>query len=116
MGLMEHKIKGNEAEQAMAKEMRRPWYEKVESWLTIINIVLLIINTLLSSYIYLETHKQEQSQLTFETPQESKCFSYTTYDQNTKLWRWRAEHLNEYFPTRDDAVANCVVILGGLTN
>ena len=44
MGLMEHKIEGNKAEQTIARELSKPWYRKIESWLTVVNILALLVN------------------------------------------------------------------------
>ena len=41
---MEHKINGTKAEQAIAKEMTKHWYQKIEAWLIIANILLLMVN------------------------------------------------------------------------
>ena len=46
--------------------------------------------------------------------QESKCFSWSVYNPTLKAWRWRSEDLNEYFPTREDSVSNCVVMFNGI--
>lgn len=48
MGILEHKIKGTEAEQTITKAITKPWYKKVESWLIIVNIVALIANIIIS--------------------------------------------------------------------
>jgi len=48
MGILEHKINGTKAEQDIAKVLSKPWYKKVESWLTIINITAVIINIYLT--------------------------------------------------------------------
>ena len=45
---MEHKINGNEAEKTMAAALSKPWYYKMESWLVIINIFVLLANILLT--------------------------------------------------------------------
>lgn len=47
MGLMEPRIVGTKSEQAIAAAMTKPWYQKIESWLIVANIVALIVNTLL---------------------------------------------------------------------
>lgn len=47
MGILKHKIRGTEAEQTIAKEISKPWYKKIESWLSIVNIIALVINTIL---------------------------------------------------------------------
>lgn len=44
MGILEAKNIGTKSEQAIAKEMAKPWYLKVESWLVIVNILALIVN------------------------------------------------------------------------
>ena len=44
MGILEHKTKGTEAEQKIAEALSKPWYRKVESWLTIVNIIAIAIN------------------------------------------------------------------------
>lgn len=52
MGLMEPRINGTEADKAIASvltnALNKPWYRKVESWLTIVNIVALILNIVLA--------------------------------------------------------------------
>ncbi len=47
MGLLTQKIEGNEAEKKIATALAKPWYCKVESWLTIINIIAVIVNIFL---------------------------------------------------------------------
>ena len=42
MGIMEPRINGTKAEQEIAKAITKPWYHKVESWLTVINILVLL--------------------------------------------------------------------------
>lgn len=111
MGILASKIEGNEAEKKMAAAFSKPWYGKVESWLTIVNIIALIIYTVL---LLNQSKSQESTFLSAESAQETKCFSYTTYDASTKAWHWRAEHLNEYFPTKEDAIENCMAMLGGV--
>ena len=49
---------------------------------------------------------------TYDLNLERKCFYWTVYSPVLNAWRWRAEHLNEYFPTREDAVTNCLVTFG----
>jgi hypothetical protein len=49
MGIMEHKIEGNRAEREIAEIMKRPWYRRIENWLTLANIVALIINIVLTA-------------------------------------------------------------------
>jgi hypothetical protein len=49
---MEHKINGTKAEQAIAKEMTRPWYRKVGYWLTIANILVLVLNVGVSAGLF----------------------------------------------------------------
>lgn len=44
MGILAPKIDGNEAEKKIASVLNRPWYRKIESWLTILNIVALLFN------------------------------------------------------------------------
>ncbi len=113
MGILAPKIEGNEAEKKIAAALSKPWYQKVESWLTVVNIIALIINTVL---LLKQFKPVESIPSSTGSAQETKCFSYTTYDASTKAWRWRAEHLNEYFPTKEDAVKNCVAMLGGIIN
>ncbi len=44
MGIMESKIEGTKAQQTMAKEMTKPWHRRLETWLTIINLLVLATN------------------------------------------------------------------------
>ena len=44
MGNLEPIINGTKAEQAIAKEITKSWYLKVESWLAFVNIIVLIAN------------------------------------------------------------------------
>lgn len=113
MGILASKIEGNEAEKKIAVALGRPWYYKIESWLTVVNIIALIINTAL---LLNQFKPQESTPSSTGSVQETKCFSYTTYDPGIKAWRWRAEHLNEYFPTKEDAVENCMAMFGGVKN
>ncbi len=47
MGILAPKFEGNDAEKKMAEVLSRPWYVKVESWLTIINIIAIAVNIFL---------------------------------------------------------------------
>lgn len=47
MSILKSKIEGTEAEKTIAKEISKPWFKKIESWLSIVNIIALIINTIL---------------------------------------------------------------------
>jgi len=47
MGILEHKIEGNKAEKEIAAALKKPWYCKVESWLTIVNIIAIAVNILI---------------------------------------------------------------------
>jgi len=47
---------------------------------------------------------------------KNKCFYWTTFSVSSGAWRWRSESINEYFPTREDAVLNCLAMLGGGSN
>jgi len=61
MGLLEHKINGTKAEQAIAKEITRPWYRKIESWLTVVNILALLLNIFITyGFSYKPSHIREQ--------------------------------------------------------
>lgn len=51
MGLLSSKIEGNEAEKTIAAALNRPWYNKTESWLTIVNIAALLLN-IFFTYIF----------------------------------------------------------------
>jgi hypothetical protein len=44
MGLLAPKIESAEALKTIAKESIKPWYQKVESWLILVNIIALIAN------------------------------------------------------------------------
>ena len=62
----------------------------------------------------LEVLVEDESEIksTYDLNLERKCFYWTVYSPVLNAWRWRAEHLNEYFPTREDAVTNCLVTFG----
>jgi len=74
--------------------------------LTII-IFLLILSV---GYLY---WKNQNSETVFKSNQENKCFSWSVYNPSTKAWRWKSEDLNEYFPSREMAVDNCMSIFNG---
>lgn len=76
-------------------------------------LVIILGLLLLCGYLLIQTQKEKVIESVGQSAQEVKCFSWTTYDPSTKTWRWRAEHLSEYFPTKEDAVANCIAMLGG---
>lgn len=109
--LLESQTEGNEAQKKMAIAMSKPWYHKIEAWLTVLNIIVLIINT---GFLFNQSKTQKSIFSSIGSVQEVKCFSYTTYDSSARAWRWRAEHLNEYFPTKEDAFENCMAMLGGV--
>lgn len=44
MGLMEWKIKGNDAERKIANEIAKPWYKKPEVWFSLIAAITGIIS------------------------------------------------------------------------
>lgn len=113
MGILTPQIEGNEAQKKMAAALSKPWYKKVEAWLTVVNIIALAINT---GLLLNQFNKQEPTPSSSGSTQETKCLSYTTYDSGVQAWRWRAEHLNEYFPTKEDAVENCIAMLDGFRN
>ena len=48
MGLLKPKIKGNESEQKIVDILSKPWYKRFDSWLTVTNIVALIVNIILT--------------------------------------------------------------------
>lgn len=45
---------------------------------------------------------------------EQKCLSWSTYSPTSKAWHWRAENSGEYFPSKEDAVLNCVATLNAV--
>ena len=66
---MEHKVKGTEAEQKIAAEISRPWYQKVEPWLSVVNIIFLMVNIALlfsQSQIPLTQNRKDQISRDFE--------------------------------------------------
>ncbi len=61
MGISAPKIEGNEAEKTMAAALGKPWYRKIESWLTIVNILALLLNIFISyDFSYKPSHIREQ--------------------------------------------------------
>ena len=44
MGILAPQIEGNEAEKKIATELSKPWFRKIESWLTIVNILAILVN------------------------------------------------------------------------
>jgi len=49
---MEPAIKSKEALETIANVVSKPWYKKIEVWLTVFNIIALIINIAISIKIY----------------------------------------------------------------
>jgi|GEM_PF-4596999 hypothetical protein len=80
--------------------------------LTFIILSVAILTLVLSLASFFAAEKPDKESQPLGSVQSPKCFSYAVYSTAVGAWRWRAEHLNEYFPTRDDAVANCVAMLG----
>lgn len=83
----------------------------MNKYLVVVVIILLVLSNL---YFWQKTERQNYEVNTNEETSESrmktKCFSWTSYDQAARLWRWRPEKLNEYFPTKEEAVANCTAM------
>jgi hypothetical protein len=77
---------------------------------------------LLLSNIYFWLKVQEKnfietsSSSTASSPMQIKCLAWTSYEASTKTWRWRPENLNEFFPTKEDAVTNCMAVFGNKTD
>lgn len=80
--------------------------------LTFIILIVAILTLIISLAPFLVAEKKDKENQPLGSVQNPKCFSYAVYSTAVGAWRWRAEHLNEYFPTREDAVANCVAMLG----
>ncbi|GEM_PF-1310885 len=61
MGILAPKIEGNEAEKKMAAALSMPWYRKTESWLTVVNILALLLNIFITyGFSYKPSHIREQ--------------------------------------------------------
>lgn len=93
--------------------------EKYSKWLIGLTVALVILTGMLLINPILSVLHQEKSETGLGTSaydQEAKCFSWTTYNPKLDAWRWRAENLNEYFPSKEDAVSNCMVMFNGTAN
>lgn len=61
MGLLAPKIEGNEAEKKIVLALGKSWYQKVESWLTIFNILALLLNIFITyDFSYRPSHIRQQ--------------------------------------------------------
>ena len=96
--------------------IKKEWFK---IGILLIGIILILIlyltnkNNLINEQS-LEVLVEDESEIksTYDLNLERKCFYWTVYSPVLNAWRWRAEHLNEYFPTREDAVTNCLVTFG----
>lgn len=77
---------------------------------TKILIGVIVLLTLSNIYFYKKT-KAPDTLGANAYDQEQKCLSWTTYSPTFDAWMWRAETFNQYFPTREEAVSNCIVTL-----
>jgi hypothetical protein len=78
-------------------------------------IILVLILTFSTAYLFYKS--QEMKFLGGDAySQEQKCLSWSVYNPDTRAWRWRAETLNEYFPSKEEAVMNCVAMLNVVKN
>lgn len=57
MGLMAPIIDNQQSLKTIASSLAKPWYKKPESWLTIVNIIALIINIAITIYLFLTNAK-----------------------------------------------------------
>ena len=75
MGLLAPKIEGNEAEKKIAAALGKPWYFKTESWLTIVNILALLLNIFITyDFSYRPSHIRAQCMAEAEfNPQTSSA-------------------------------------------
>ncbi len=75
-------------------------------------ILIILVIILLSTTGYFWRKSQKVQPLGSDAyDQELKCLSWSTYSPTTKSWHWRAETFEEYFPSKEDAVENCIVTL-----
>lgn len=98
--------------------IKKEWF-KIGILLIGIIIILILCLTNKNNLIYeqslealVENKNESEIKTTYDLNLERKCFYWTVYSPVLNAWRWRAEHLNEYFPTREDAVTNCLVTFG----
>lgn len=73
--------------------------------MVVVSAVFLIVSTL---------QKSKDPLLTQEDQRSEKCIAWSTYDTEVNAWRWRRSDFNEYFPTRDESVTNCIASLNSV--
>lgn len=78
-------------------------------------IVLVAISSISTGYFW---HKSQEVQISQSDVDNrgQKCLSWSTYSPTSKAWHWRAETFGEYFPSKEDAVLNCIATLNDVLN
>ena len=66
--------------------------------------VLIIV--VFGSYVIFQKHNTNQAL----AERKDQCLSWSHYDSEIKMWRWKDVDIKEYFPTRDEAVDNCLAV------
>ncbi len=104
--MLTHDRQDGSTQNKLTKEVDRPLYYKAQAWLLLLNTIVLFVNI----SVFLISTSQSNVAILDNDAQRSKCLSWMIYNPDTKAWRWRADHLNEYFPTREDGIDNCVAM------
>lgn len=80
----------------------------------IIGVLIILVIVLGYLLVFNSPKKNPSTDSSSVLNTENKCFYWSVYNPSLGAWRWRAEDLNEYFPSREDAIANCKAMLGHL--
>lgn len=83
-------------------------YNYLKIIITLITSIAFVISLLFNLHYFFKSQHYYQYQ-----PEsiQNKCAYWTVYNPILKAWRWRSENLNEYFPSKDLSIDNCIIML-----